>query len=247
MSDPSSPQQDGVRNRILASLPAGEFRALAPRLAPAALAAGEVLYGAEDAVRHVYFVEGGLISLLSTLADGTAIEVSAVGREGLGGLSAVLGGEASAHQAAVQVGGRALRMRADDAREAFQTLPYFRGRVLGYARLTLTQISQTAVCNALHTVEERLARWLLMCGRRLERDALPVTHEFLSHMLGVRRSGVTVATGILQRGGLIRHSRGRIIILDAGGLRDASCECFRVLAEEYDQFLSAEESFTRSV
>lgn len=231
-------EQAAVSNHILASLPAEEFRRLAPRLAPVTLGAGEVLFGAEEAVGHVFFVERALVSLLSTLEDGTAIEVGAVGREGVGGLSAILGG-ASAHQAVAQVGGPALRMRAQEARAAFHDLPHFRGCVLRYTRLVLTQISQTAVCNSLHTVEQRLARWLVMCARRLEADTLPLTHEYLSHMLGVRRSGVTVACGALERAGLIRHSRGRITVLDAGGLKGAACECVRALAEEFEDFLSA--------
>lgn len=230
-------QQEGVRNHILASLPADEFRRLAPQLTPVALAGGEVLYGAEEAVGHVYFITQGLLSLVSTLEDGTSIEVGTVGREGLVGLSALLGGEVSTHLSVVQAGGGALRVRAAEARAAFEELPHFRGQLLRYTRLVLTLISQTVVCNTLHTVEERLARWLLVCGRRLGSDTLPLTHEFLSQMLGVRRSGVTVASGILQRAGLIRHSRGQLTILDPEGLRDASCECVKVMIEEYEDFL----------
>lgn len=230
-------QQEAVRNHILASLPADEFRQLSPLLTAVTLEGGQVLYGAEEPVRHIYFITQGLLSLVSTLEDGTSIEVSAVGREGLVDLTALLGAEASTHQAMMQVGGGALRMRVAEARETFQRLPHFRDRLLRYTRLMLTLISQTAVCNTLHTVEERLARWLLVCGRRLEADTLPLTHEFLSHMLGVRRSGVTVASGILQRAGLIRHSRGQLTILDAEGLRDASCECVKILTEEYEDFL----------
>jgi CRP-like cAMP-binding protein len=230
-------QQEGVRNRVLARLPASEFRQLAPLLTPVSLEGGRVLYGAEEPVRHVYFVTQGVLSLVSTLDDGTSIAVGAVGREGLLDLSVLLGGEASAHQAMVQVGGGALRMRAAEARAAFQSLPHLRERLLRYTGLVLTLISQTAVCNTLHTVEERLARWLLVCTLRLDSDTLPLTHEFLAQMLGVRRSGVTVASGVLERRGVLRHSRGRLTILDRGGLRAAACECVRVLTEEYEEFV----------
>ena len=236
MADPLI-RQAALSNHILAALPAEEFRRLAPRLAPVALETGRVLFGAEESLRHVFFVERALLSLLSTLEDGTTIEVSTVGREGVGGLLALLGGEVSAHQAVAQVGGPALRMRVQDAREAFRALPHFRAGVLRYARLVLAQISQTGVCNTLHTVEQRLARWLVTCARRLETDRLPLTHEYLSHMLGVRRSGVTVASGVLERAGFIRHSRGLITILDADGLKGAACECARALAEEYEEFM----------
>ena len=234
----SLPQQ-AVGNHVLARLPAEEFRRLGPRLARVELETGQVLYGSEEPVGQVFFVERALVSLLSTLADGTAIEVAAVGREGVGGLTAILGGGASPHQAVAQVGGPALRMRGPEARAAFHELPHFRAGVLRYAHLLLTQISQTAVCNALHTVEQRLASWLVLCSRRLEADRLPLTHEYLAHMLGVRRSGVTVASGVLERAGLIEHSRGRITVLDAAGLRGAACECVRSLTDEFEEFLSA--------
>ena len=230
--------QTTVGNYLLAALPAEEFGRLAPRLARVELEAGQVLYGAEEPVGHVFFVERALVSLLSTLADGTAIEVGAVGREGVCGLWAILGGGPSPHQAVAQVGGAALRMRGAEARAAFEELPHFRARSLRYTHFLLTQISQTGVCNALHTVEQRLARWLVIYAGRLEADQLPLTHEYLAHMLGVRRSGVTVASGALERAGLIEHRRGRIAILDAAGLRGAACECVRPLSDEFEEFLS---------
>ncbi|HEV3467757.1 MAG TPA: Crp/Fnr family transcriptional regulator [Pyrinomonadaceae bacterium] len=230
-------QQGSVSNHILGSLPAEEFRWFAPRLAPVTLEAGRVLFGAEESLRHVFFVERALLSLLSTLEDGTAVEVGAVGREGVGGIVALLGGGPSALHAVAQVGGEALRVRAQDARAAFRDLPHFRAGVLRYAHLLLTQVSQTAVCNTLHTVEQRLARWLVTCARRLETDRLPLTHEYLSHTLGVRRSGVTVAAGVLEREGLIRHSRGQITVLDPAGLKRSACECAAALVAEYEDFL----------
>ena len=231
-------RQEEVSNKILASLPAEEFAELAPLLQPVGHEAGDRLYDEEEVIRHVHFIESGLLSLLSALEDGTTIEVGALGREGMGGLSLLLGADKAAHTALTQVGGLTLRMRAEHAREAFSRLPAFQAKMLGYTRLLMSQISQTAACNTLHTVEERLARWLLMCRRRCESDRLPLTQEFLSNMLGVRRSGVTVSIGILQQAGLIQHSRGTIIVTDPEGLRDASCECVKAMMEEYDNYLN---------
>jgi CRP-like cAMP-binding protein len=231
-------RQEEVGNRILASLPAEEFAELAPLLVPVGLETGDRLYDEEEVIRHVHFIESGLLSLLSTLADGTSIEVGALGREGMGGLSLLLGADKAAHTALTQAGGMALRMRAEHAREAFGRLPAFQAKMLRYTRMLMSQISITAACNTLHTVEERLARWLLMCRRRCESDRLPLTQEFLSHMLGVRRSGVTVAVGLLEQAGFVRHSRGAIIVTDPEGLRDASCECVKAMMEEYDSYLN---------
>lgn len=230
-------RQEEVGNVILAALPAEEFAELAPLLAPVTHEAGQRLYDEDEVIRHVHFIESGLLSLLSTLEDGTTIEVGALGREGMGGLSLLLGADKAAHTALAQAAGTALRMGAEHAREAFSRLPAFQSKVLRYTRMLMSQITQTAACNTLHTVEERLARWLLMCRRRLESDDLPLTQEFLSHMLGVRRSGVTVAVGILQQAGFIRHTRGAIHIADPEGLRNASCECVKAMIEEYDSYL----------
>lgn len=237
-SMPASVRQEEVKNRILVSLPAEEFAELSPLLEPVRLEAGQTLYGEDEVIGHVHFIERGLLSLLSTLEDGTTIEVGALGREGVGGLSLLLGADKTVHRALAQADGSALRVRAERVREAFGRLPAFQSKVLRYTRLLMSQISQTAACNTLHTVEERLARWLLMCRRRCECDRLPLTQEFLSHMLGVRRSGVTVGVSILQEAGFIEHSRGAIIITDPEGLRAASCECIRAMMEEYDAYLN---------
>lgn len=227
-----------MKNIILASLPADEFEEIARNAESVRLEAGERLYEPEEVVRHVHFINDGLLSLLSTLEDGTSIEVGALGREGVGGLSVLLGSDVAAHTGMVQVAGTAFRVRTEQARTAFRSLPMFQQKILSYTRMLMSQISMTAACNTLHTVEERLARWLLMCGRRLQSDDLPLTQEFLSHMLGVRRSGVTVAVGMLERAGLISHSRGAIHIVDAERLKEAACECVRAMADEFDKFVN---------
>src|SRR2546421_2219013 len=231
-------RQEEVGNKILASLPSEEFAQIAPLLEAVGLEVGDRLYDVEEVIRHVHFIDGGLLSLLSTLEDGTSIEVGALGREGLGGLSVLLGADRAAHTGLTQVAGMSYRMRTEHAREAFRRLPAFQGKVLRYTRMLMSHISLTLACNTLHTVEERLARWLLMSRRRVESDRLPLTQEFLSQMLGVRRSGVTVAVGMLQQAGLIRHSRGVINVTDPEGLREASCECVKAMMEEYDNFLN---------
>jgi CRP-like cAMP-binding protein len=231
-------RQEDVANVILASLPAAEFAELAPSLERVRFATGERLFEVGDAPARVYFIESGLISLISTLEDRSSIEVTALGREGLGGLLMLLGADAATHTALAQIGGEALCVRTERAREAFGRLRAFQSRVLAYTRMLLAHVTQTAACNTLHTVEQRLARWLLMCNRRTESDTLPLTQEFLSHMLGVRRSGVTVAVGILERPGFIAHSRGHIVVKDAEGLRGVSCECIKVMTEEYESFVN---------
>ena len=234
----ASVRQEEVSNKILASLPPEEFAEVAPLLDVVGLEVGNRLYDVGEVIRHVHFIDSGLLSLLSTLEDGTSIEVGALGREGLGGLSVLLGADRAGHTGLTQVAGTAFRMKTEHARDAFRRLPAFQGKILRYTRMLMSNISLTAACNTLHTVEERLARWLLMSRRRVESDRLPLTQEFLSHMLGVRRSGVTVAVGILQQAGLVTHSRGVINVTDPEGLREASCECVKAMMEEYDNFLN---------
>ena len=230
-------RQDEVANVILASLPASEFDALAPSLERVSFATGETLFEVASAPCRVYFIESGLLSLMSTLEDGTSIEVAALSREGLAGLVMLIGADSAVHTALAQIGGHALGLRVERAREAFRRLPEFQSRVLAYTRMLMAHVTQTAACNTLHTVEQRLARWLLLCRRRTESDTIPLTQEFLSHMLGVRRSGVTVAVGILEQAGLISHSRGTVVVTDPDGLRGVSCECIRILTDEFEGFV----------
>lgn len=237
MLAPATPREE-TGNLLLASLPPEEFAQLAPHLSRVRLESGDRLYGPEEAAGFIHFPEGGLLSLLTTPADGTSIEVAALGREGPGGLLVLLGSSLTAHTATVQVGSTALRLRTERARECFHRLPFFRARLLRYARLLLAHVSQTAACNTLHTVGERLARWLLLGRLRLGSDRLPLTQEFLSQMLGVRRSGVTLAVGALEQAGLLRHGRGSLTVTDPEGLGETSCGCAAVMADEYAAFVA---------
>jgi CRP-like cAMP-binding protein len=235
---PLALRQEEVGNLLLASLPPEEFRQLAPRLARVGLEAGRYLYALDELIPFIYFAEGGLLSLLTTLEDGTSIEVGALGREGLAGLLVLLGAGVAAHTAVVRVGASALRMRTTQAREYFEQLPAFRSRVLRYSGLLASQVSQTTLCNTLHTVEQRLARWLLLARVRLGTDTIPVTHELVSHMLGVRRSGVTVAFGTLERDGLLTRGRGFVRVERPPELGAVACGCYGLLADEYGTFIN---------
>lgn len=235
---PLAVRQEEVGNLLLASLPPEEFRQLAPQLTRVGLEPGQRLYELEEAVPFVHFTEGGLLALLSTLEDGTSVEVGSLGHEGLGGLLALLGSDAAAHTSVVRVGGAALRMRMTQARECLERLPSFRARVLRYSRLLMSQVSQTTLCNTMHTVGQRLARWMMLARMRLGSETIPVTHDFLSHMLGVRRSGVTVTIGEFEQKGYVSHGRGFVRVEDAARLGAAACGCYRLLVEEYTKFIN---------
>lgn len=235
---PLTVRQEEVGNLLLASLPPEEFRQLAPHLVRVGLEAGERLYESEGVVPFIHFVEGGLLSLVSTLADGGSVEVGALGREGLGGLLVLLGSDVAAHTAVVQVKTTALRIRTTQTRPCFEHLPAFRARVIDYSRLLVSHVSQMILCNTLHTVEQRLARWLLLARLRLGSETIHVTHEILSQRLGVRRSGVTVMVGELVQAGLIRHGRGFVRVEHAAELATVACECYELLAKEYGDFVN---------
>jgi len=232
-------QPHPTKNKILSSLALGVYEGLSQHLVPVNLEQSEVLHEPEEPISHVYFINSGLISLLSLLEDGSTIEIGVVGREGLSDTSALLGANVSPHQALVQVPGDGLRMKIDVFKEEVKRNGEFQALLLRYASLLIAQISQVAVCNTLHTIEERLARWLLVVALRVESDNLPLTQEFISHMLGVRRAGVTVAARTLQSAGLIKYNRGDITIIDHEGLEAASCECYQ---NSRDDFISYMES-----
>lgn len=213
-------------NRMLAALPRKQYVHLLTGLEPVALTFGEVLYEPGDRIRHAYFPSDSLVSLL-TVVEGHPLEVGMVGGEGMVGLSLFLGTDVSPVRALVQGAGTALRMKAARFCEETRTSPQLRREVGRYTGVLMAQITQTAACNRFHVVEGRLARWLLMTRDRVMSEEFRLTHEFLGHMLGVRRVGVTKAAHALQERKLIRYSRGRIRILDSRGLEAACCSCYR--------------------
>ena len=224
-------------NRILGALPDEEYARLDPHLMPVTLGLRQIINKPHEPITHVYFPENAMISLVANTSDGASVEVGVVGREGVAGVPALLGVDATPNESMVQIADGALKMRAEVARAEFKRGGVFQDLVLRYVQANTVQISQTALCNRVHSVEERLARWLLMTRDRAASDELMMTQEFLSMMLGCRRSGVTDAAITLQADGYINYRRGHITITDGPGLEGASCECYAVVTAEYARVL----------
>ena len=224
-------------NHLLAALPTESYERLRPNLEPMIFALGEVVYESGGPMRYVYFPTTSHISLLYTMIDGSTAEMGLVGNEGVVGIALFMGGETTPNRAMVQGSGAAFRMKAKAMLDEFKRGGEFQHLLLRYTQALITQISQTAVCNRLHSVEQRLCRWLLMTHDRTESDQLDMTHEFISNMLGVRREGVTVAAHRLQEAGMISYMRGHIKILDRDQLLAHVCECYQVVKGEHERLL----------
>ena len=231
--------QIAIGNRILSALPRDDFARLTPHLTTVRLERDEVVYIAGDQIRYVYFPISGLMSLLSTTETGSTVEVAMVGNEGIVGLPVILKNSMIPYEVAVQTETEAYRIKAEDLQEEFDKGEALHELILRYLNLLIAQISQSSLCHRFHTVEEALGGWLLMVQDRLNTESLNLTQELISHALGVPRTGVTTAAGTLQRAGLIRYSRGKIMILDRERLADHSCECFRNIHDELSHFLTA--------
>jgi CRP-like cAMP-binding protein len=225
---------DARRNVLLASLATEDFGAFAQQLEPVSLEYREVLYQPGEPLSHVYFPASGLVSIVAVSLSGASIEVGPVGRDGMVGLPVYLGAGSDPLQAFVQVPPcLALRIGAERFREAAEHLPSLERVMRLYVNWTYASMAQWILCARLHPVEERMARWLLMCHERVDQDRFPLTHEFLAQMLGVRRATVTFAAGALQRAGLATFRRGLVTIVDRRALEESACECYQVLAGEY--------------
>ena len=238
-SFPSSAQRvtdsTTVTNRVLASMPARAYQRLRVQLEPTVLEFGQVLYEPGESIRFVYFPIDCLISLLTAVDEHRTLEVGMVGKEGMAGMPFILGVGISGVRALVQGAGGALRMPSDRFRTEFDRNRSLQQALFRYTYALMAQISQTAACNRFHDAEARLARWLLMTRDRVGCDEFPLTHEFLAHMLGLRRVGVTEAASTLRRRKLIGYHRGRIQIRDARGLEAACCSCYRVVKGVYER------------
>jgi CRP-like cAMP-binding protein len=219
---------------MLAALPRKQYQRLLASLEPVALTFGEVLVEPGAQIKHVYFPSDALVSLLTLVDRHLALEVGMVGREGMVGVALALGKAVSPVRALVQGAGTAMRMTAVRFSEEIRKSAELQKGVNRYVGALMAQITQTAACNRFHVVEARLARWLLMTRDRVQSDEFRLTHEFLGHMLGVRRAGVTKAARSLQRGKLISYSRGEIRILDSRGLEAASCSCYELVRDMHD-------------
>ncbi len=226
-----------VRNRLLAALSPEDLERLAPHLEPVPFKRGQVLHSANRPLGSVHFVEAGLVSVLTEPERGHIMEVWLVGCEGLTGIPALLGGERSYHRHVALTRGEALRIDASELRKAMLERPSLAAPLLRFVEVMLVQTARVGACNARHSLGERLARWLLMARDRAVSDDLPLTHDMLSQLLGVRRAGVTEGINRLEREGFVRNERGRIIILDLDGLKAASCGCYDAVYAAYERIL----------
>jgi CRP-like cAMP-binding protein len=235
---PSKNRDDPEQNRLLAALPADVLAHFEHELTPVHLTLGQVIYEPDEVLQQVYFPTTAIVSLLYTMENGTSAEMGVVGRDGVVGIAVFMGGETTPNRAVVQSAGDALRLELRFFREEFRRVGELHRALLLYTQTLLTQMSQTAVCNRLHSVEQHLCRWLLLSHDRLQSDELVMTQELIANMLGVRREGVSVAAHRLQEAGLIRYRRGRITIIDRPGLERTVCECYQVVKTECDRLLT---------
>jgi CRP-like cAMP-binding protein len=228
-------QSKPITNLILASLSESDYQKLSASLEPVSLSMGQALYETDLKISYVYFPENAIISLIQTTQAGQSVEVGLVGREGMAGISLISGLIDSPYRAIVQIANGGWRMEADTFKEEFNKGGAFHDLILRYQHGLMMQIANTAVCNRLHPVEQRLARWLLMTQDRVQANELYLTHEFIATMLGVGRVPVTLAAGMLQKAGLIQYSRGEITISNRAGLELVACECYLLSKAEFDK------------
>jgi CRP-like cAMP-binding protein len=234
MSPSAGSASSAPRNFLLQNLPAEESRKLAARLEPVRLVLHDEIYESQGRIPSLYFPDDAMISLVTQMKSGASVEVGVVGRYGMAGLSVFLGSEKAPSDAFVQVGGTGFRLGLADFKALVTPTTRLHSRLLAYTNSFLFQSSQAAACNALHNVEQRSARWLLMVADQIGEDAFELTHEFLAQMLGVRRAGVTEAQAILRSKGLIESRRGKISIRNRAGLEKSACECFGIIHRELE-------------
>jgi CRP-like cAMP-binding protein len=235
----SSAQHTPTQNLLLASLPAEIFERLSPKLDLVEMPLGEVLYESGGQLQHVYFPTTCIVSLHYIMENGSSSEIAGVGNEGVLGISLFMGGKTTPSLATVQTGGHGYRLKARSLMEEFDRAGPMMRLMLRYTQALITQMSQTAVCNRHHTVDQQLCRWLLLTLDRLPSNELTITQELIASMLGVRREGITEAAGNLQREGLISYRRGHITVIDRGGLELHACECYNVVKQEFHRLLSS--------
>jgi len=233
---------DPQTNQLLAALPEAEWQRWLPLLEPVHLPLGQVLYESGGVMSHVYFPTNAIVSLLYVLENGASAEIAVVGHEGMVGISLFMGGGSTPSRAVVQSAGQGFRLRATVIKDEFARSSPVLHLLLRYTQALITQMTQTAVCNRHHSLDQQLCRRLLLSLDRLPGDELVMTQELIANMLGVRREGVTEAALSLQKAGLIRYARGHITVLNRQGLEQRSCECYAVVKTEYDRLLPREEA-----
>jgi CRP-like cAMP-binding protein len=239
-SSPKPAPTDGdgnhVHNEILLSLPLKEREMVFAKLELVRLKTHTVLHEPGDTLRSAYFCNTGLISILSVFPDGKSVEVGLIGKEGFVGLPLVAGFRTAPTRAVAQIEATAFRVDGETLMVILRQCPDLERRLQQFSQIMTMQVTQIAACNRLHEVDERLARWLLMSADRIGSDSVPLTHEFLAQMLGTRRSSVTVAAGMLQKAGLIAHSRGDVQIIDRPKLEEAACECYGIMQRQVEHW-----------
>jgi CRP-like cAMP-binding protein len=232
-----SSSRNPIGNNLIAALPQKEYERLLPNLEPVCLSIKQVLYEPNEPIEYAYFINSGATSLLNLMQDGQTIEAATVGKEGMIGVPLLLGTNQIPLQVIVQIPGNGLRIKADVFKAEVYGGSPLHTLLLRYTQTLMNQISQTAACNRLHPVVQRCCRWLLMTQDRVESYSFPLTQEFLSYMLGVRRASVSEVAAILQKSGLIDYHRGQIIILNRKGLESACCECYQNTQQEFKRLL----------
>jgi len=230
-------REEARLNHLFAWVSEEELARLLPNLQPLTLSLGQVLYESGEKMDYVYFPTTAIISLLYIMENGSTAEIGVVGNDGLVGIAIFMGGDTTPNRAVVQSAGKAFKMQAREMKEEFTRGGRFHSLCLRYTQALITQISQTAVCNRLHSIDQQLCRWLLLSHDRLPTSRLIMTQELISNMLGVRREGITHAAKRLQKAGYISYVRGDMTILDRKGLEASVCECYQVVRTEYDRLL----------
>ncbi len=236
MSADTKPHE-ALKNYLLAALTVEDFERVVGKLDLVLFRLGDVLYESGERMENVYFPTTAIISLLYIMQNGATAEIGVVGNDGVVGIALFMGGETMTNRAVIQSAGEAFRMKEKDLKAEFARGGRFQALLLRYTQALMTQISQTAVCNRLHTIEQQFCRWLLLSHDRLNSDKLVMTHDLISNMLGVRREGITLAAKKLAAQHLIENNRGTITVIDRQGLEDAACECYAVVNEEYNRLL----------
>lgn len=230
---------DKSSNHLLAALPTTDWERWQSQLQLIDLKLGQVLYESGGKMQHVYFPVDAIVSLLFVLENGSSAEIAVVGNEGIVGVSLFMGGETTPSRAVVQSAGKCIRLDAETLKTEFKNSMPVMHLLLRYTQALITQMTQTAVCNRHHSLDQQLCRWLLLSMDRLSGNHMVMTQELIANMLGVRREGVTAAAGSLQNAGLIRYTRGRIEVINREGLEARTCECYGVVKREYDRLLPA--------
>ncbi len=225
------------RNYLFHSIPDPEWERLLPHIEPVSLPLGKVLYEPGTKMTHLYFPSTAIVSLLYALENGSSAEIAIVGNEGVVGISIFMGGDSTSSRAVVQSAGEGYRIKSSILKDEFNRAGPVMHLLLRYTQALITQMSQTAVCNRHHTLDQQFCRWLLLSLDRLTSNELIMTQELIANMLGVRREGVTESALKVQKAGFIKYARGHITILDRLGLEKRTCECYQVVKTEYDRLL----------